>query len=51
MASSIGVIGGADGPTAVFTTGGISPALVLGCGILVIAAIVVLVKLLSKKEK
>lgn len=51
MSSSIGVIGGADGPTAVFTTGGLSPALVLGGGILIIVAIVVLVKFLSKKEK
>lgn len=51
MTSSIGVIGGADGPTAVFITDGLSPALVLGGGILIIVAIVVLVKFLSKKEK
>lgn len=51
MSSSIGVIGGADGPTAVFTTGGLSPALVVGCGILVIVAIVVFGEIAFQKRK
>ena len=38
-AHSIGIIGGADGPTAIFVTSTVSPALVAG----IIAAVVIVV--------
>lgn len=38
-AHSVGIIGGADGPTAIFVTSTVSPALVVG----IVAAVVIVV--------
>ena len=46
--ASIGIIGGADGPTAVFVTGGFSSAAIVGSLLILIAAAVLV---LSRKRK
>ena len=46
--SSIGIIGGADGPTVVLLSG--NPWLEIAVGVLLLAAIVVLIVLLRKKK-
>lgn len=38
--ASIGIIGGADGPTAIFTTGNLPISLIIGGGILALGLIV-----------
>ena len=44
-AASIGIIGGADGPTAIFVTSRISPALVIGiAAVVVITVCLVIIK-------
>lgn len=45
---SIGVIGGADGPTAVFVTGSVWPAV---AGVLLLAAVMALGVLLWRRRK
>ena len=48
-AHSIGIIGGADGPTAIFVTSTISPTLVIGiAAVAVIAVCIVIIKLRTK---
>ncbi len=47
--ASIGIIGGADGPTAVFVTG--SPITIIVTAVAVIAIIVAMVILIKKKKK
>ena len=45
-AHSIGIIGGADGPTAIFVTSRISPTLAIGiAAVIVIAVCIVIIKL------
>ena len=46
MSHSIGIIGGADGPTAIFVTGGMAPAVWIAA-----AAAAVLLALLFLKRK
>ena len=46
-AHSIGIIGGADGPTAIFVTSTVSPALIAG----IVAAIVILACLVIIKMR
>lgn len=45
-AHSIGIIGGADGPTAIFVTSTVSPALVVGfvAAVAIVACIVIIKK-------
>ncbi|MBQ8623794.1 MAG: hypothetical protein IJ424_05360 [Oscillospiraceae bacterium] len=45
--SSIGIIGGSDGPTAVFVTG--SPVAVIVAAVVVVAVVVTAVVLIKKK--
>ena len=42
---SIGIIGGADGPTAIFVTSSVSPALVVGivAAVIIVACIVIII--------
>lgn len=48
-AHSIGIIGGADGPTAIFATSTVSPALVAGIvAAVVIVACIVIIKMRKK---
>lgn len=49
QAASIGIIGGADGPTAIFVTGSIWPT-VIGA-IAVIAAVMIGIVVLCRKKK
>lgn len=48
MAHTIGIIGGADGPTAIFITGNPVPA-ILGCAALVMAVILMICIFRKKK--
>lgn len=48
MSHTIGIIGGADGPTAIFITGNPVPA-ILGCAVLVAAVILIIFALHKKK--
>lgn len=46
---SIGIIGGADGPTAIFVTSSISPTLIIGiAAVVVIAVCIVIIKMRKK---
>lgn len=47
-AHSIGIIGGADGPTAIFVTSTVSPALVAGIVAVVILVCLVIIKTRKK---
>ena len=49
MSSSIGIIGGADGPTAIFVTGMPFPLVTLLLPALLVAAVVVAVFVFRKK--
>lgn len=48
---SIGVIGGADGPTAIFVAGGPGPLLITGVIVIVAAVVCTAVVLIKKKRK
>ena len=52
-AASIGIIGGADGPTAVFVTAKFPPAAVMGgiCVLLLLAVVGAAVALINKHKK
>lgn len=47
--SSIGIIGGSDGPTAIFVTG--SPVAAIVLAVAVVAAVVTIVLIIKKKRK
>ena len=40
LANSVGIIGGADGPTAIFVSGSLTPFILGGIGAVIIGAIV-----------
>ena len=44
----VGIIGGADGPTAIYITSGISPYLVGAAAVLCIAAVAIIVRKIKK---
>lgn len=46
---SIGIIGGADGPTAIFVTSRISPALVIGIAAVVVVTVCLVIITNAKK--
>ncbi len=51
-AHSIGIIGGADGPTAIFVTSTVSPAWVAGIvAAVVIVACIVIIKMRKKQKQ
>ena len=50
-ASSIGIIGGADGPTAIFVTGKTNPALWLVAGVVCVATALALHLVYKHKQK
>ena len=51
QSSGVGVIGGADGPTAVFVTGGGNPLASAAAAAGIIAVLVLIILLLKKKKK
>ncbi len=50
-ALSLGVIGGADGPTAVFVTSAVSTEFVILCVAAVIAVVVLAVAIIKRRKK
>ena len=48
MSHTIGIIGGADGPTAIFVTGNSLPAIVVSAAL--IAAVILIVCIFRKKK-
>ncbi|WP_419821863.1 hypothetical protein [Anoxybacterium hadale] len=48
---SIGVIGGADGPTAIFVAGGPGPLLLVGVVVIGVAAVCAAVVFVRRKRK
>lgn len=48
-AASIGIIGGADGPTAIFVTGSFARPALIVCGLILIAVIIFLLIRRGKK--
>lgn len=50
-ASSVGVIGGADGPTAIFVSGNAFPLIVVVAAAVVLAVIILLAVVLSRRGR
>lgn len=49
--AAIGIIGGADGPTAIIVSGGSSPFLFIALAVAAIAVIIILIILLKRRNK
>ncbi len=49
--ASVGIIGGADGPTAVMVTGELLPVILIAGAIVLVAALIVTAIVVSRKNK
>lgn len=48
--SSIGIIGGADGPTAVLVSGELMPVILIGMAVLLVSALIITAVVVSRRK-
>ncbi len=48
--SSIGIIGGADGPTAVLVSGELMPVILIGTAIILVGALIITAVVVSRRK-